>query len=221
MPPRPPVPLLVASIGNPTPAYRNTLHSAGHHVLAEIRALLRLTDFQPSPALGGGLVTRTAGSRGNVGDDWTLWQSESLMNVSGTGVKKALNAWRQGRGPAPARGGTFSWMGWSREDFKPEGKPKDGELVVVHDELELDLGRVRVRRGGSARGHNGLRSIMTAVGNTPFIRIGIGIGRPASREPNAVAEYVLRRMTPREKKIIEGTADEVIELLRDIAEGKR
>ena len=53
------------------------------------------------------------------------------------------------------------------------------------------------------------------------MRIGIGIGRPISREPDAVARYVLKKMSPNELATIEDSVGEVIELLRDVAEGKR
>lgn len=70
------------------------------------------------------------------------------------------------------------------------------------------------------RGHNGIKSIQAALPNVPFVRIGIGIGRPESREPDVVAKYVLRKMTDRERHSVEGCAGKVIDILEDIGEGK-
>lgn len=94
----------------------------------------------------------------------------------------------------------------------------EGRLVVVHDELELGLGQVNIKSGkNSPRGHNGLKSIKERMANVDYTRIGIGIGRPESREPNAVAAYVLRKMTPGEKLKIEGSAGRVLEELARLA----
>ena len=63
------------------------------------------------------------------------------------------------------------------------------DLIVIHDELDLPLGAVRVKSGGGHGGHNGLRSIVEHLGSTDFIRIRIGIGRPAPGMDSA--DYVL------------------------------
>ncbi len=64
-----------------------------------------------------------------------------------------------------------------------------GDLVVVHDDLDLDEGRIKLKRGGGHGGHNGLRSIMACCGTGEFIRVRVGIGRPA--EEMEAADYVL------------------------------
>lgn len=72
------------------------------------------------------------------------------------------------------------------------------QLVVVHDDLDLPVGVVRVKRGGGTAGHNGLRSIEAHLGSLAFVRIRIGIGRPPGRM--AGATYVLRRPPTAEAK---------------------
>jgi PTH1 family peptidyl-tRNA hydrolase len=69
-------------------------------------------------------------------------------------------------------------------------------LVVVHDELDLPLGRVKVKRGGGLAGHNGLRSIRAHLHTDAFLRVRIGVGKPASKEQGA--DHVLRRASKRE-----------------------
>jgi PTH1 family peptidyl-tRNA hydrolase len=66
-----------------------------------------------------------------------------------------------------------------------------GALLVVHDELDLPVGTVRVKRGGGTAGHNGLRSIEAHLRSLDFLRVRIGIGRPPGQM--AGADYVLRR----------------------------
>jgi PTH1 family peptidyl-tRNA hydrolase len=64
-------------------------------------------------------------------------------------------------------------------------------VVVVHDELDLPVGRVKVKRGGGLAGHNGLRSIKAHLHSDEFLRVRIGVGKPPS--PQAGADHVLRR----------------------------
>ena len=65
-------------------------------------------------------------------------------------------------------------------------------IVIVHDELDLPLGRVKLKRGGGLAGHNGLRSIKAHLHTDAFLRVRIGVGKPRSKEQGA--DHVLRRM---------------------------
>ncbi|MEJ7770687.1 MAG: aminoacyl-tRNA hydrolase [Geodermatophilaceae bacterium] len=62
-------------------------------------------------------------------------------------------------------------------------KTEPGSLIVVHDELDLPFGTVRIKQGGGDNGHNGLRSITRSVHSPDYIRIRIGIGRPVGSHP--------------------------------------
>jgi peptidyl-tRNA hydrolase, PTH1 family len=65
------------------------------------------------------------------------------------------------------------------------------QVVIVHDELDLPLGRLKVKRGGGLAGHNGLRSITAHLHTDAFLRVRIGVGKPASKDRGA--DHVLRR----------------------------
>jgi PTH1 family peptidyl-tRNA hydrolase len=80
------------------------------------------------------------------------------------------------------------------------------DLIIVHDDLDLEAGTVRVKVGGGAGGHNGLRSIIGRLGND-FVRVRIGIGRPP--ESVTATDYVLSRMDPVVKDAIPRAADAV------------
>ena len=196
-PPRTPMqsarrlPLLICGIGNPGAAYANTLHSAGLTVVKALADRLGYPHFVKERAFGNGLVSRLPGQD----HDWTLWQSTSYMNESGKGVAAAF------------------------QQFQREAP--EGRLVVIYDELERQLGSVTVRtkEGASAKGHNGLKSIMASLGGKHFVRVGVGIGRPVSRESDDVAAYVLRKMTPGERERVEGAVDEVVRRLEDLERG--
>ncbi|WP_327093774.1 aminoacyl-tRNA hydrolase [Nocardia vinacea] len=90
------------------------------------------------------------------------------------------------------------------------------EVIVVHDELDLPFGQVRLKRGGGEGGHNGLRSVSNALTTKDYLRARIGIGRPPGRQDPA--DYVLKPFSSMERKevpvIVEQAADAVELLLR-------
>jgi PTH1 family peptidyl-tRNA hydrolase len=89
------------------------------------------------------------------------------------------------------------------------------DLVVVHDDLDLPFGTVRLKRGGGEGGHNGLRSITKSVGSREYLRVRFGIDRPPGRQDPA--DYVLRDFAPAERReldvLLEHCADAVESLL--------
>lgn len=70
-------------------------------------------------------------------------------------------------------------------------------IIVIHDELDLEFGRVRLKLGGGEGGHNGLRSVVAALGTKDFLRVRIGIGRPPGRKDPAA--FVLENFTTTER----------------------
>jgi PTH1 family peptidyl-tRNA hydrolase len=77
------------------------------------------------------------------------------------------------------------------------------QLYVVHDDLERKLGKLTIKNGGSANGHNGIRSIISELKESQFSRVRVGIGRPENKEQ--VAQYVLEKFTEEEWEIIKTT----------------
>jgi peptidyl-tRNA hydrolase, PTH1 family len=115
-----------------------------------------------------------------------------------------------------------TYMNLSGESVAPlvrrHGIEDPERVVVVHDELDLPLGRVKVKRGGGLAGNNGLRSIKAHLHTDAFLRVRIGIGKPPS--PEAGADHVLRRMSKRERTELDVAVQEAadaVELI--VAEG--
>ncbi len=75
-------------------------------------------------------------------------------------------------------------------------KAEPSDLLVVHDEVDLELGRIQARLGGGLAGHNGLRSVAGQLGTSEFLRLRIGIGRPERGDPRPVADWVLTPFDP-------------------------
>ena len=209
--------LFIASIGNQAP-YRRTRHSAGHLLLDAVAPLLQ---------------ARLAG----VAPLYTTWYSPSFMNESGPKLVRQLQRWLAAQD---------SGSGSAATDTALRGTGVPATLVILHDELEAPLGKVRVKRGGpevaSLRGHRGLISAFESLrgkGMYParepraqgtlkrgvkdvslprdlaVLRVGVGIGRPPSREKNAVADYVLTAMEGPELDAVQRAAGPVVEVLEE------
>ena len=189
--------LFIASLGNPAP-YLETRHSAGHVLIKSIAHALSCPPFSRNRGYAKGLTTSPFTQPG-----WLLWQSPSLMNVSGQPLRDALL--------------TFIKAGSSAHD-------RVG-LVILHDELESAPGMIRERsKTTSHQGHNGLKSVAQSLRGArlldqlSMIKIGIGIGRPDSRGGADVSSYVLKKMTWEEKQQIEDGAGQAIQLIERFAE---
>src|SRR4030095_7308386 len=85
------------------------------------------------------------------------------------------------------------------------------DLILVHDDLDLEPGRLRIKQSGGHGGHNGIRSVIDALGTSEFLRLKIGIGRPAPGQDSA--EYVLEAVTDKEMEIIEPCLERAVDAL--------
>ena len=96
-------------------------------------------------------------------------------------------------------------------------KAEPGSVLVVHDDVDLEPGRLQARLGGGLAGHNGLRSIAQALGTQDFLRLRIGVGRPGRGDRRSVADYVLAPFAPDEDvdALVARAADAVETLARD------
>ena len=88
------------------------------------------------------------------------------------------------------------------------------DLILVHDDLDLDLGRLRIKQAGGHGGHNGIRSVIDAVGTPQFVRIKIGIGRPAPRQDSA--DYVLQAFTREDIDVLSPCLDRAVDALESV-----
>lgn len=122
------------------------------------------------------------------GPKYTLVQSPTLMNISGSFVARA----------------------W--QDMIKQHDASSLSLVIVHDELEKDLGVVRLTAWDrSHKGHNGIKSVRGSLSqkkypDSPFVRIAVGIGRPVERDAETVSRYVLDRISSEQRKVLEEEA---------------
>ena len=91
------------------------------------------------------------------------------------------------------------------------------EILVVHDELDLPTGTIRLKKGGGHGGHNGLQDIIRHLGSPEFYRLRIGIGHPGDKKD--VANYVLHVPSVNEKKLLDEAIDKVLPFIPQIIKG--
>ena len=185
-----PVDWLIVGLGNPGPEHAGTRHNVGFAIANE---LARRWELPKPKSKYRGLLTE--GRTGPGGSRVAILLPQTYMNDGGWDGSVATLQNDAGKSVGPARGA-----------FK---LPLD-RVLVLHDEIDLPFGEIRVRTGGGLAGHNGLKSLKASLGSADFARVRVGVGRPATTDPDRVAAYVLGRFRePREEvqELIERAAD--------------
>ena len=159
---------VIAGLGNPGPAYAGTRHNIGAMVVAELAAQLSLKLSRHKKAFA-------AVGEGHIGlpgsqHGVVLAIPLCYMNESGGPIKSILDYYE-----VPLE-----------------------NLIVVHDELDIDFAAIRLKLGGGDNGHNGLKSIKKSIGSGEYYRTRMGIGRPQGRQDPA--DFVLSQFSAGERK---------------------
>ncbi|MEX2353356.1 MAG: aminoacyl-tRNA hydrolase [Gammaproteobacteria bacterium] len=95
---------------------------------------------------------------------------------------------------------------------------KPEEMLIVHDEIDLPPGVVRLKKGGGHGGHNGLRDIIEKTGNGDFLRLRLGVGHPGHKDD--VVNYVLRRPSAEEKKLMDDAITRALDIMPLVLNGE-
>ena len=110
--------------------------------------------------------------------------------------------------------GLLDWMNLSGPPLKGllrEFKLTPDQLILIHDDLDLEPGRIRIKEGGGHGGHNGIKSVVEALGTPQFVRVKIGIGRPEPHQDSA--DYVLQPVSPDEMAVFEPCLSKAVDAL--------
>lgn len=159
---------MVAGLGNPGEEYARTRHNAGFCAVDELARQANVTYWKNQSGAEVASIRVNDSDAEDGKREVLLVKPQSYMNTSGGPISKLCAAHK----------------------IRPE------ELLVIHDELDIPAGDVRVKVGGGHAGHNGLRSIIDKLGSRDFSRIRVGIGDPPGRM--AVADFVLKQLRARE-----------------------
>lgn len=176
--------LVVVGLGNPGMRYASTRHNVGHMVVNELAA--RAHGSLAAHRSGTHLLTgRLMGADPEAGK-FIFATPDSYMNVSGGPVKSLLNYF----------------------------KVTPGNLLVIHDDLDLPEHALKLKKGGGEGGHNGLKSISSALGTKDYGRLRLGIGRPPGTMD--AADYVLREVRGSAKSELDVTVNLAADAVEDI-----
>ena len=184
---------LVVGLGNPGPAYAGHRHNAGYLVVEELASRMGSppgnVHWRSHKTGRADVVEGRLGMPGAPGPRVVLARPRCYMNESGGPVKALATFYK----------------------LEPE------QLVVVHDEIDIPFGTLRVKLGGGDNGHNGLRSLRSALGTGDFYRVRAGVGRPPGRQE--VADFLLSNFSTTERKElpfeVDRAADAVESLVTD------
>ena len=180
---------LVVGLGNPGPEYAGNRHNVGAMAVEELAA----RD-----------ATGVAGSRASFKAHKARARvAEVRLRVPGPKVVLAVPSTYMNLSGGPV-------AGLMKYSYVPVDR-----LVVIHDELDIDAGLVRLKQGGGEGGHNGLRSVSQSVGSKDYLRVRVGIGRPPGRQDPA--DFVLKDFGKAEREnlpfLLDDTADAVEALI--------
>lgn len=166
---------MIAGLGNPGEEYAQTRHNAGFKAIDELARQANVTYWknQAGAEVASIKVNDTEAEGGKR--EVILVKPQSYMNTSGGPISKLCAQY----------------------------KVSVEELLVIHDELDIPAGDVRIKVGGGHAGHNGLRSIIDKMGSRDFSRVRVGIGNPPGRMP--VADFVLKQLRSREAEDFDET----------------
>ncbi|WP_440712155.1 aminoacyl-tRNA hydrolase [Gordonia sp. FQ] len=176
---------MIVGLGNPGPAYEKTRHNIGAMV-ADGLVFSYGEKYTVHRKSGAEVATVRLSTGSNEHEPVLVAKARTYMNVTGRQI-----------------GPLAKYYGVAPED-----------VIVLHDELDIDFGQVRLKRGGGEGGHNGLRSLTQALGTRDYTRVRLGIGRPPGRQDPA--DFVLKPFPSAQRAEVDlliGNGVDAVELL--------
>ncbi|HEY5595256.1 MAG TPA: aminoacyl-tRNA hydrolase [Nitrospiria bacterium] len=164
---------ILVGLGNPGADYARSRHNVGFMVLDAYAKSLAVSFRKSSPRIH--TAHGTVQGRNRNDERVILAKPQTYMNRSGSAVLELLR----------------------------ETGAEPSDLLVVHDELDLDLGRLRLKSKGGHGGHRGVQSIIASLQTHQFYRLRVGIGRPPAHQ--AADKYVLSVFLPEERSVVQET----------------
>lgn len=158
-------------LGNPGIRYENTRHNIGHLVLDHLASIAG-AKFQKHAKASAEVIEGHMNLAGQI-QRVIYAKNTTYMNNSGSAVASLCNYYRV----------------------------EPSEVIVVHDEIDIPFGSLRVKIGGSEGGHNGLKSITNSLDTRQYLRIRVGVGRPSGNQDTA--DYVLSPFARGEQKVLD------------------
>jgi len=193
--------ILIIGLGNPGKRYKNTRHNIGFRIVDKFKEINNFPDFKLSKKFNS-LISEGLISNKKV----ILAKPQTFMNESGKAVKSLTNFYKTTKTVLARPNFKETWCG----------------LVVIHDDIDLPLEKIKIAENRGAAGHKGVESIVKEIGTKNFIRIRVGIKSTNNKQTIKnylnVEKFVLQKFSKKEerniKKIIEKTIEAIELILR-------
>ena len=181
---------IIIGLGNPGEKYKNTRHNVGFEFADKLREVWNFPNFEMNNKFNSEISSgklpllnkERAGGEVDEGENKKiiLVKPQTFMNLSGEAVQKMLEFYK----------------------LTPD------DIIVIHDDLDIELGKYRIATDSSSAGHNGVQDIIEKLGTQKFQRIRVGIKTPES-EIIPAESYVLQKFKEEEKEKVDGLFDEI------------
>ena len=179
--------ILIIGLGNPGKKYLKTRHNIGFRIIDEFAKKNNFSEFS-SVKKADSLVSQTIfNSREAISDKIILAKPQTFMNNSGKAVKMLIK----------------------NRDLNSKN------LIVIHDDIDLALGKIRISKNRGSAGHKGVESIIKEIGTKNFTRIRIGI-KPEQKTKVETEKFVLQKFLKDEEKIVKKTTQTAIIQIKKI-----
>lgn len=187
---------LIIGLGNPGSQYENTRHNTGFIVLDELQKLLNFSEFQTnkkfeaeiSEGISNSLLPLGEGAhRADNRERVILAKPQTFMNLSGKSIRTIMDFYK-----IPIE-----------------------KIILLHDDLDINLGEFKISDDSSAAGHNGVQSVFDILGTQKIKRVRIGIEGAEKKKDRAMAgsDFVLQKFAPEELELIKRLVEEIIPIL--------
>lgn len=165
--------ILIVGLGNPGEKYQKTRHNLGFMAINAFARKFSISNFSAKggPASGWQFSKKFNAEIGRLNSEVILAKPLTFMNASGNSVAKIAQFY----------------------------KIDSEKIWVIHDDVDLPLGKLKIRLGGAAAGHHGVESVIKELGTDNFVRFKLGIGPTSRGKPGDLESYVLRNFDVNEK----------------------
>ncbi len=177
--------IIIIGLGNPGKKYTHTRHNIGFRVINKFKEINNFPDFKLSKKFNSLFSEGFINSKKII-----LAKPQTFMNNSGRAVKALTNFYKSTR----------------------SGLAERPNLVVIHDDIDLPLGKIKIAENRGAAGHKGVESIIKEIGAKDFIRIRIGI-QHKKEKPRNIEQFVLQKFRKEEKKLIKKIIENTVKAI--------
>ncbi len=192
--------ILIVALGNPGKKYSQTRHNIGWQVLDAFAQQQKLTRWHFDPKTNSQVIVK-----GNL----VLAKPQTFMNASGVAVQKLISQYLE------------------KDQYFLSGKKQYENLYLIHDDVDLPMGKLKIAKAKGSAGHRGVLSVINEIGTVDFVRFRLGVGRPHSGRLQEggkragkldnfreVSDFVLEDFLPTEKDEVKHLSVHAISALK-------